>query len=122
MQAHLKHTTIIFLDEVSMIGRRMMGRIDSRFRQGKTNCDDDRDVLGQTSCVCIGDPAQCEALGDDQYYDPYPKSDTGDKVSPAIARLSNAGLSVYNTFDEVVLLTNVHRKSTFKDACDEKTT
>ena len=35
LQQHLEATNIIFLDEVSMIGRKMMARIDSRFQQGK---------------------------------------------------------------------------------------
>ena len=113
LQQHLQHTTLIFLDEVSMIGRRMMGRIDARFKQGKPASHEDRDLLGNLSCVAIGDPAQCEAMADEQFYDPHPRSDSGDACNPAAARLSNAGLSVYNTFDEVVLLTNVHRQSRF---------
>ena len=47
-----------------MIGRKMMGRIDSRIQQAVAdrNCNDES--LGGMSLVCIGDPAQCQALFD----------------------------------------------------------
>ena len=35
LQKHLAQTQLIILDEVSMIGRQMMGRIDSRLNQAK---------------------------------------------------------------------------------------
>ena len=34
LQKHLSNTQLIILDEISMVGRQMMGRIDSRTTQG----------------------------------------------------------------------------------------
>ena len=77
-QEYLSSTQIIVLDEVSMIGRQMMGRIDSRFRQGKAEQSGGMDNLGGLSCVCVGDPAQCEAIRDQQIYDVAPHKDTAE--------------------------------------------
>ena len=33
-QTYLQHTFLVVFDEVSMIGRQMMGRIDARLQQG----------------------------------------------------------------------------------------
>ena len=43
-----------------MIGRQMMARIDSRFRQAKSSVD----TLGNISVIAVGDPGQCEAIAD----------------------------------------------------------
>ena len=111
LQTHLEHTQLIFLDEMSMIGRRMMGRIDSRFRQGKAVDASTTESLGNVSSVCIGDPAQCDAMGDEQFHDERPKQDKSEDGNCKDTRLSNIGLSVYAEFDEVVILTHVHRMS-----------
>lgn len=121
LQTHLQHTQIVFLDEISMIGRKMMGRIDSRLRQGKAIDSSTTESLGNVSCVGIGDPAQCEAMGDDQFYDERPRQDTTADEDCTHTRLSNIGLSVYAEFDEVIILTHVHRMSHIeepKDATD----
>ena len=48
-QAMLNPTGLIILDEVSMIGRKMMSRIDRRFRQAKAG-----KILGITALeVCL---------------------------------------------------------------------
>ena len=67
-------------DEVSMIGRQMMGRIDARMQQAKPHSELTDDSLGGMSLVCIGDPAQCQALFDQQIYDMEPHAKT--KSSP----------------------------------------
>ena len=115
LQKHLEHTQLIFLDEMSMIGRRMMGRIDSRFRQGKAVDASTTESLGNVSSVCIGDPAQCDAMGDEQFRDERPKQDKSDDGNCKQTRLSNIGLSVYAEFEEVVILTHVHRMSHISD-------
>lgn len=74
LQAHLGQTCLVFLDEVSMIGRTMMGRIDSRFRQGKATDE----TLGGVGCVGVGGPAQCEAMFQKQIYDETPARDDVD--------------------------------------------
>ena len=118
-QEFMMKTNIIFLDEVSMIGRKMMARVDSRLQQGKGSERTDDEFLGGVSCVCIGDPAQCESGGDQQFYDERLRNDHSIDGSEAAARLSNVGLSVYDTFDEVVILTQVHRQSQHKDPGDD---
>ena len=78
LQAHFENTQMFVFDEVSMIGRKMTGRIDSRTQQAVAdrNCNDES--LGGMSLVCIGDPAQCQALFDQQMYDldPHEKTKT----------------------------------------------
>ena len=94
-----------------MIGRQMMGRIDSRLRQGKPNTDNPLVTLGGTSTVCVGDPAQCEAIADQQIYDltPKPTPLEGDVESSVL--LSNKGLDIYSEFQDVIILTTVRRLS-----------
>ena len=112
LQEFFRSTQLILIDEVSMVGRQMMGRIDSRLRQAtadRENCDDD---LGGLSAVCVGDPAQCEAIMDQQLYDTDPHKRTAEVEENSCAKLSNAGLNVYSNFDEVIILTHVHRLHT----------
>ena len=111
LQEHLRHTQLVFLDEISMIGNKMMGRNDSRFRQGKAVDSSTTESLGNVSCVGIGDPAQCDAMGDDQFYDERPRKDNTTAGDCTRTRLSNIGLSVYAEFDEVIVLTHVRRMS-----------
>ena len=72
LQKHLEHTQLLILDEMSMIGRQMMGRIDSRFHQAKAGLNNKEELLGGVSSVLVGDPAQCEAIMDQQIYDTVP--------------------------------------------------
>ena len=112
LQQSFECTELILIDEISMVGRQMMGRIDSRLRQaiaGRYNSDD---LLGGLSAVCVGDPAQCEAIMDQQMYDKDPHKRTNDMEEDSTAKLSNAGLNVYAQFDEVIILTHVHRLHT----------
>ena len=106
LQAAFEHTRIIFIDEISMIGRQFMGKIDSRTTQAKGGPNVHQDTLGGMSCVCIGDPAQCEAMRDQQCYDMKPHHG---KSSDNARDYSNAGLAVYQEFDTVVILSKVHR-------------
>ena len=57
LQSHLQNTYLLLLDEVSMIGRQMMGRIDSRLEQAKAGRNSHAESLGGCSCVIVGDPA-----------------------------------------------------------------
>ena len=92
-----------------MIGRQMMGRIDSRFDQAKGGRNPNGNSLGGVSCVAVGDPAQCEAIWDQQMYDTKPHSATADDVGRQSVQLSNAGLSIYSEFTKVIVLTKTHR-------------
>ena len=61
LQEYLQHTELLISDEVSI-----MGRFDSRLHQGKPNIDNPLVTLSGTSTVCVSDPAQCEAIADQQ--------------------------------------------------------
>ena len=108
-QSFLQDTKMILIDEVSMVGRQFMGKIDARLKQGKAGAPGADESLGGLSCVCVGDPAQCEAMKDQQLYDVTPHKDTGSEQAKESARFSNIGLSVYDEFEDVIILSTVHR-------------
>ena len=112
LQQYFECTELILIDEISMVGRQMMGRIDTRLRQATAGRYNSDDLLGGLSAVCVGDPAQCEAIMDQQMYDKDPHKRTNDMEEDSAAKLSNAGLNVYTQFDEVIILTHVHRLHT----------
>ena len=109
LQTALQDTQFFFFDEISMVGRQMMGRIDSRLQQAAAGRNPARETLGGISCVCAGDPAQCETIQDQQFYDVTPHKETGDAPDSKKVQLSNQGLAIYSEFDKVVLLTTCHR-------------
>ena len=109
LQKHLQHTQLLILDEMSMIGRQMMGRIDSRLQQAKAGRNPAEEFLGGVSSVLVGDPAQCEAIRDQQIYDTVPHKRTASDHDQQHVQLSNRGLEVYNSFRKVVVLTKTHR-------------
>ena len=105
-----KNTALLVLDEISMIGRQMMGRIECRLRQSGQGRDTTPDVLGGLSCVCVGDPAQCEAIFDQQIYDVNPRVPRADASHvDGTARLSNLGLEVFSSFTAVIVLRTPQR-------------
>ena len=108
-QEFLKNTKILLIDEISMVGRQMMGRLDSRFRQGCAGADNANSDLGGLSCICVGDPAQCEALFDQQIYDQDVHKDTRKEAVSEAAVLSNNGMRIYSGFNDVIILSTVHR-------------
>ena len=65
------------------------------------------------SAVCVGDPAQCETIMDQQIYDTEPHKLRHYMEEDSAAKLSNAGLNVYAQLDEVIILTLVHRLHTW---------
>ena len=103
LQEKFRRTFMVFFDECSMIGRQMMGRIDSRFRQATSSTE----TLGNISVIAVGDPGQCEAIGDQQFYDTNPHHGTGDMQEAAA--MSNTGLDIWQQFDDVIVLSSVHR-------------
>ena len=109
LQEAFRKTFLLFLDEVSMIGRQFMGRIDSRLCQAKGSWNVTGETLGGVSCVCVGDPAQCEAITDQQMYDRKSHKETGSEAAGTKVTLSNSGLAVYEEFTQVVVLSTVHR-------------
>ena len=94
-----------------MIGRRMMGRIDARLQQAIPDRNLLDTSLGGLSLVCIGDPAQCQALFDEQIYDIDPHAKTQTDPMRQAVQLSNRGREIYNEINEVVVLSDIHRLS-----------
>ena len=110
LQSSFQSTRLLLLDEISMIGRQMMGRIHSRLLQARPSQLHTAAPLASLSCVAVGDPAQCEAIFDQQLYDPLPRSPTAEVGGlSANAKLSNLGLHVYSTFQNVVILKTPQR-------------
>ena len=69
-QEKMKTLRLVILDEVSMIGKQMMGKISSRCRQAKAAQENpDDDVLGDLSFATVGDPARCRPIQDTPSYD-----------------------------------------------------
>ena len=87
LQTSLGPRRMLVFDEVSMVGRQMMGRVDSRLSQAKPGGEHpDRPCLGGVSCVTVGDPAQCEPIRDQPLYDVAPHRKTArTKTSPPCA-------------------------------------
>ena len=103
-------TRLLIFDEVSMIGRQIMGKISSRCAQAKSCKDNpDRETLGNMSCIAVGDPAQCPPIRDDVHYDEDPHRDTRTDPTATRVLMSNQGLHVFSTFDEVIVLQQCHR-------------
>ena len=98
-----------------MIGRQMVGRIHSRLAQAKAGRNASEYSLGGVSCVAVGDPAQCEAIMDQQIYDVKPHKETADESDKRSVQLSNRGLSVYSEFVKVIILTKTHRLTKIED-------
>ena len=105
LQKDLEYVQLLILDEMSMIGRQMMGRIDSRMEQAKAGVAAPNEALGGVSCVLVGAPAQCEAIKDQQNYDTAPHKATTTDMGAQHVMLSNRGLDVYSTFTKVIVLT-----------------
>ena len=113
LQKHLGETRLVVIDEISMVGRTMMGRIASRFDQAKPDKEHDDESLGGTSLVCVGDPGQCQALWDQQLYDRAPHKSTHELS--VTSKLSNRGLGIYEEFDKYIILNEVHRLNVIED-------
>ena len=109
LQAYLASTRFLVIDEVSMLGRQFMGKVDSRCCQAKAITNVLHGSLGGMSCALVGDPAQIEAINDQQCYDRTAHKETVRGSRAAHVQLSNRGLDVYAEFDTVVILSKVHR-------------
>lgn len=93
LQLNLHGTHYIIVDDMSMIGPKMIARVDKRLRQasGKLNVP-----LGGFSLILIGDFGQPPPAGDKPLFAP-----------PSTHPLSIHGSQIYQLFDKVLFLEQV---------------
>ena len=89
---------MLVLDEVSMVGRQMMGRVDSCLRQAKPGGE-------HPNRPCLGGSASPSATSRSTT---WRRTGRRPRTRTSPVRLSNAGLEVYRTFEDVVILTTCH--------------
>ena len=118
-QEKMKALQLIILDEVSMIGKQMMGKISSRCRQAKTiETNPDDDMLGNLSFATVGDPAQCPPIQDTPFYDPNLHKDTRSDPDAQRVKLANTGHLAYDSFSDIIILQTCHRIRQKADTTD----
>ena len=113
---------LFIMDEMSMIGRQMLGKIEFKVRDtlpsaaGKVGEDA---TLAGRDAVLAGDPKQASPIGDESmfregdYAGKGQNKPRGSDQTPSDAwttrKLVRMGMSVRNSFEDVVLLRQVHR-------------
>ena len=117
------------LDEMSMIGRRMLGKIEFKIRDHLGNIpapDGSEPVMGQKDFVLCGDPKQCPPIGDEPIYqngeyagkaENKPRDAEG--VPPgawSAKKLVRMGMEVRDSCEDVVILRRVHRYQDFDES------
>jgi len=120
---------LFVLDEMSMIGRRMLGKIEFKFRDHLGNrpaVDGSEPLMGQKDLVLCGDPKQCPPIGDEPLYQEGEYTGRGenkpkdaDRTPPgawSAKKLVRMGLEVRNSCEDVVILRKVHRYQDFDDS------
>ena len=118
----MEQARLFVMDEMSMIGRQMMGKIEFKVRNtlnSGTGPADEEVYLGGRDAVLAGDPKQVNPIGDDSLYkegDSTGKEQNKPRDSdqtPSKAwtthKFVRMGMAVRNSFDDVVLLRQVHR-------------
>ena len=121
-QKRMTQSRLFVMDEMSMIGRQMLGKIGFRAEQllGQVCDAEGRErYLGGKDCVLAGDPKQCQPVGDDALYTEGAYSGKG-KNMPKGASSRPAGAwspqkfhhhshEIMRTFQDVSVLRQVHR-------------
>ena len=97
LQLKMKDKHYLIIDEMSMIGHRMMAWIDKRLRQASGKLDV---PLGGFSVILFGDFGQLPPVGDRPLY-----------AEPTHQQLSMHGHHIYHTFNRVVILDEVLRQA-----------
>ena len=98
LQSSLSDVEYLIIDEMSMVGQRMMGQIDQHLRQAfphKAN-----EVLGGCSCLLVGDFGQLPPVMDLPLYSSVSTSATSD-----------LGRTAYQMFSKAVVLTQIMRQT-----------
>ena len=112
----LKAASLLVLDEFSMVGRKMLGKLVYRAREV---FEDPRgEPFPDRDFVMAGDPKQAQPVGDEPMYKPgaytgsdlnKPRKKQAPKGTPTAASLVDSGMLFRKSFDDVVLLREVHR-------------
>ena len=98
MQQSLANMKYLIIDEMSMVGRKVLGQVDKRLRQVFPHRADE--VFGGCSCLLFGDFGQLPPVMDLPLYTTVPR-----------AALSDLGKAAYQLFDRAVILDQVMRQS-----------
>ena len=122
MKTRMTQARLFVMDEMSMIGRQMLGKIEFKVRDTLRSAAGD---LGEDAClagrdtVLAGDPKQANPIGDDplyregEYTGKGQNKPRGSEGTPSDAwsthKLVRMGMAVRNSFEDVVLLRQVHR-------------
>lgn len=96
LQLRLKHKHYIIIDEMSMMGLRMLALVDKRLRQATGKLDS---PLGGFTVILFGDFGQLPPVGDRPLY-----------ADPTTSELSLHGHHIYHVFNTVVVLEQVLRQ------------
>ena len=122
LRARLMQAQLFVMDEMSMIGRQMMGKIEFRIRdtlKGTLPRSVEEVYLGGRDAVLAGDPKQAPPLCDEplwrvgEYAKRGVNKPAGSDATPSNAwsthRLVRNGMGVMESFQDAVLLRQVHR-------------
>ena len=122
MKTRMDQSRLFVIDEMSMVGRQMLGKIEFKVRdtlQSASKRGGVESLLGGRDTVLAGDPKQAPPIGDEPCYKEgayngkgqnKPKgSDRTPTDAWSTHRLVNMGMAVRNSFEDVVLLRQVHR-------------
>ena len=117
------------LDEMSMIGRRMLGKIEFKIRDHLGNVsagDGSEPIMGQKDFVLCGDPKQCPPIGDEPIYqngeysgksENKPRDAQGVPAGAWSAKkLVRMGMEVRDSCEDTVILRKVHRYQDFDES------
>jgi len=122
-QARLRGAELIIIDEFSMVGRQMLGKIVYK----TSECLPGRASLGGKDAALSGDPKQAAPIGDEPMfrYGAYRgtglnKPRKGDRAedAPSLADFTRMGELLREEFQDVAILRDVHRISRAPEGSD----
>lgn len=104
LQLNIKDKHYLIIDEMSMMGQRMLAWVDQRLRQATAKL---QQPLGGLSVILFGDFAQLPPVCDLPLYAP-----------PGKSSISLHGYTIYHTFSTTVILDQILRQAgTDPDTC-----
>ena len=98
LQQSLSAIKYIIIDEMSMVGRKVLAQVDRRLRQAFPHRS--QEVFGGCSCLLFGDFGQLPPVMDQPLYATQSRSE-----------LSDQGITVYQSFDSAVVLDQIIRQA-----------